>query len=228
MVLREIMRVKIPLPMSQRLRIAVGIHQMGRDRSGAFFFDLIHRGENSEGRIGLGSRSAIKHRFRDRIISFRHSDIIKGISRRNGNLQSPGISHADIFTGKDDQPSQDKMRVLTGKKHLRHPIQRSVRVTAAYGFDKRRDRVIMGVAFFVIIQRPLLDGILSHGKRDVDLSVFIGSGTFNSKFNRVQQVSRIGITSLNQQIPGIIINDNIKIPVTALFVGKRPGHDDAK
>ena len=67
-------------------------------------------------------------------------------------------------------------------QHLGQPVERSIRIRAANGFNKRGYRVIMGISIAIIEHCPFLNGFLRDIEIDADNAFSIWFGALDSQF----------------------------------------------
>ena len=109
----ERMRILVALAVPKSLGVAVGIHQVHRHRASPILIDLFLNLPVRSYGIGLRRSGQIDDSLSNRVPAFWHTDIFIVLRCSIGHQDRVGVSHANILTGKDDQPPENKSRVLS-------------------------------------------------------------------------------------------------------------------
>ncbi len=121
-------RVEVALAVPHVLRVAAGILELIRHLGFLLLLHHAQRVEESERAVALRRSRQVEAGHRQVKAPLRQSHIIERLRRGHHYLQGVRIGQAHIFAGKDQHAPEDEARVLASIDHLRHPVERSVRV----------------------------------------------------------------------------------------------------
>lgn len=81
---------------------------------------------------------------------FGHTDAFDGLETSGGEGQGTVSGKADVFGGKNDHTSGDKLRIFASFNHPRKVVKSGVDVRATQRFNKGGNGIVMVIAFFVV------------------------------------------------------------------------------
>ena len=157
----------------------------------------------------------------DVIRSVEMSDEVKRLRGRSGHDQTHRVCKPDILACQDDQTPDNKARVFACIDHLCQPVQRRVGVTAAHGFDKGGNGIVMSVTVLVIQDRAPLNRFLGHIQRDVNDSLLIRWRGFHGQLDRVERIARVPGGNFDQMGAGRLLHNHAFVAVASLFIRER-------
>ena len=120
--------------------------------------------------------------------------------RGDRQYQRLRIGQPDVFRRQNRDTPRNEARVFAGYNHLGQPIQRRIRIAAAHGFYKRRNRVVVFILAGIVHDSFLLNGFL--GDRLGDESARCRE---RANFERVQRLARVAVASGGQKIKRSVI-----------------------
>jgi hypothetical protein len=130
-------------------------------------------------------KSPIQCRLGQGIATFGQSYPIEGLGAGIHHHHGIRVGQAHILPRQNQHPPQDKARIFPGIHHPRQPIHRRIGVRTAQAFDKRANRIEMGIAFLVVQHGPMLNRFLGDAEGEVDDAVGIGQGRGDRQFEGI-------------------------------------------
>ena len=121
---------------------------------------------------------------------------MNGLHCRIGYDQSHRIGSTDILSRANDYAPRDEFRIFASLAHTGQPMQSSVRIRAAHGFDKGRNDVIMPVAVFIVTDVTLLDAFFRNSQIYSPHTVGVRLRGFYRQFQSVIGGSRIAAANV--------------------------------
>ena len=190
------MRVTITVAVPQGLRQARGcVAQMLRYRQRTGIRNGLAGGTEGTVRgVALGHAGEVKHHLGERQLAFRSAQALIGLPCVQTQAQRARVRVADILDSHAQQPPRQVLGRRTAIEHAREPIQRGIRVAAAYGLVQRRYLVIKRVPAFVEAARTFAGCLAYQFQRDA----FIRQLCRN--FEQRQAAARITIGEFDQEV----------------------------
>src|SRR2546428_8041395 len=163
-----VVRVLVALTVTQlfhRLRMA-GVSKVHRDRIGTLLLNIVRgRTDGPDHGVALRSGGDIDGSFRHGNLRFRQTDVLHSVGGRCRDDECHRVGHPDILRRVDHHPSGDVPGILPRREHPHQPVHGGVGIRPPHALNKRRDMIVVRVAFPLIDQRPRLGDLLHdlHG-----------------------------------------------------------------
>ena len=124
------------------------------------------------------------------------------------------VSIAHIFCRADNNAPRNKTHVLAAFQHLCQIMQRRVGVTAAHAFYKRRYRIVMAVALFIVTLKSVAHYAFKH--RAVNRFYAVRQHKF-CLLQQVQRHARVASAKISQCFQRLVRHGK-PLPAVAVFL----------
>ncbi len=137
-----------------------------------------------------------------RQFAFRAAEALLHIPGRQAQAQSPRVGVADVFAGHAYHAAGQVQGVAATVDHAREPIQRTVRVGAAYGFVQRRNLVVK--RFAALVETPAC--VTEQALQQVDTDFAAVFGQVRGVFQQIEKAAAVAVCGREQNLEGFVAN----------------------
>src|SRR4051794_19408685 len=92
--------------------------------------------------VRLWRRREIDDHLREGQIALRWTEVVKRVTRRDGDLECFRIGETDVLRGHRERAAEHDHRIGAALDHSRHPVERALRIAAAETLVKRAQHVV--------------------------------------------------------------------------------------
>ena len=120
---------------------------------------LLGIGKRHVGAVALDRRGKVDGALGECDAAFGIADFGDCFEAGIGKEKGVGIAVADVFGGEDEHAAGDEDGVFATFNHAGEPVDGSVGVASAHGFDEGTDDVVVHFALLVVEGKVLLDDV---------------------------------------------------------------------
>ena len=200
--------------------VTAGIAQVARYFLAAGAAHRSHRIKEAQGAVALLRVRQIEGGLGEGVEALRQAHLLEGCRAGLNYHDRLRIRQADVLTGGDQQAAEEEAGIFAGLHHAGQPEQGGVGIRAADRLDEGADRVVVGIALFVVEHRPLLDRFLGDRQIDADLALAIGGGGLHRQFEGVEQAAGIAAGHIEQVGLGLVAEADGPLSVAPLRIGQ--------
>ena len=124
-----------------------------------------------------------------RQLAFRAAEALLHFPGGQAQAQGARVGIADVFAGHAHHTARQVQRVATAVDHARKPIQRAIRVGAAYRFVQRRNLVVEG--FAALVETPAR--VTEQALQQVDTNLAAVFGQVGRVLQQVEKAPPVAV-----------------------------------
>ena len=175
------------------------------------------RTESAVQAVRLGGSRQVDTGFGQREVAFRRPEEVKRIPGGYGDLQGSGIGQADVFHRHAHQAACEVHRILAAVQHSGQPVQRTIRIRAAYGLVQRGDQVVVLLTGLVVPRKPALQcgfNVMQEYRSSVPHQV-------SRRLEGIQRPAGIPVGGIRQPVERFVFDLQVTLSETPLTIRQR-------